>query len=60
MNGIEQDEFGAVQFYREEMGKYSCFDDFYPKSNKFTYHYIWCLYAIVWAIQKYDDLVKKD
>lgn len=26
----------------------------FPNCNKYTFHYIWCLYAIVWGIQKYD------
>lgn len=28
--------------------------DLGSRDKKFTYHYIWCLYAIVWAIQQYD------
>lgn len=25
-----------------------------PDSDEYTFHYIWCLYAIVWGIKKYD------
>ncbi|CAL9958034.1 hypothetical protein VPHK250G1_0030 [Vibrio phage K250 g1] len=31
------------------------FEDFWESScNRATYHYIWCCYAIVWAISQYD------
>ncbi|WP_027855588.1 hypothetical protein [Marinobacterium litorale] len=33
--------FGLVDFWEHRMEKY-------------TYHYIWCCYAIAWAIQQYD------
>lgn len=30
-------------------------DDFWESDvEDYTYHYIWCLYAIVWGIQQYD------
>lgn len=28
--------------------------------TEFTYHYIWCLYAITWGIQQYDKLNKEE
>lgn len=33
------------------------FIDFWDhgSSERFTWHYIWCLYAIVWGIKKYDE-----
>lgn len=31
----------------------------YGRAGRFTWHYIWCLYAIVWGIIKYDE-VKND
>lgn len=36
------------------------FDDFWETSTFYrkTYHYIWCLYAIVFAIRKYDEIKK--
>lgn len=31
------------------------FQDFYEVScREYTYHYLWCLHAIVWAISQYD------
>lgn len=27
----------------------------YGSAERFTWHYIWCLYAIVWGIMKYDE-----
>ena len=27
----------------------------YGRAGRFTWHYIWCLYAIVWGIIKYDE-----
>ena len=35
------------------------FDDLWESSvNSKTYHFIWCLWAIVWTIQKYDEVKK--
>lgn len=31
--------------------------DTFEKTEQFSYHYIWCLYAIVWGIHKYDELL---
>jgi len=28
-------------------------------ADSYTYHYHWCLYAIVWAIQQYDEYTNK-
>ena len=28
---------------------------YYGRAERFTWHYIWCLYAIVWGITKYDE-----
>ncbi len=27
-----------------------------PDGKEYTYHFVWCLYAIVWAIQQYDAI----
>lgn len=36
------------------------FEDFWEYSVKeYTAQYIWCLYAIVWGIQQYDEYDKK-
>lgn len=33
------------------------FVDFFDSGSteRYTFHYLWCLYAIVWGIQKYDE-----
>lgn len=34
------------------------FDSFYEVgSREYTYHFVWCCYALVWAIKQYDALV---
>jgi len=30
------------------------FEDFYPNVQEYSYRFIWCLYAVVYAIQQYD------
>jgi len=30
-----------------------------PDGKEYSYHFIWCLYAIVWAIQRYDAIAQK-
>ena len=37
-----------------EHGDFKFFDTWELNGDDYTYHFIWCLYAIVWAIQKYD------
>ncbi len=34
--------------------KFSFSDTWEISGEAYTYHYLWCLYAIVWAIQSYD------
>jgi hypothetical protein len=47
----------TVEFDYE--GKYP-FQDFYEHSlQDYTYHYVWCCYAIVWGIQQYDQAKTK-
>jgi len=45
----------AVIEYKHENG-FQFIDawDWVGGCNDYTYHYIWCLYAIVWGIQQYD------
>ena len=33
------------------------FTDFFDGggTTRYNFHYLWCLYAIVWGIQKYDE-----
>ena len=32
------------------------FEDFWPDMQDYTYRFIWCLYAMVYAIQEYDKV----
>lgn len=51
----EEEAHKAVADFESEHG-YE-FSDFWEHDlTKPTYHYIWCLYAIVWGIQQYDKL----
>ena len=35
---------------------YYSFEDFFDGSmNRFTFHFLWCCYALTWGINKYDD-----
>jgi hypothetical protein len=37
------------------------FYDFWESNcREYTYHFIWCCYALVWAIKKYDALASKE
>ncbi|ENC6657642.1 hypothetical protein ABKY47_002091 [Aeromonas hydrophila] len=51
------DEWGAVERIREwdPRGDGVCLDGFFEGDYTTpTYHYVWCCYAIVWAIRQYD------
>lgn len=54
---MENDEFSAVELARnwdsDDTGLELDACDL-GSSDKLTYQYIWCLYAIVWGINKYD------
>ena len=55
MLAIDEDEYGAVQLVRnwnDEEIVFESSDVIWRES--LTYQYIWCLYAIVWGINKYD------
>lgn len=44
----------AIRFEFE--GKHP-FQDFWEIScSEFTYHYLWCCYAIAWAVKQYDTV----
>lgn len=50
----ESRAYDAVNLFKSEDGH--IFYDFWEHSFKeYTFHYIWCLYAIVWGIGKYDE-----
>lgn len=60
----EDSEWDAVSrinnWYADEAGGMDL-DDFWDgEFETFTYRYIWCCYAIVWAIQQYDALESKE
>jgi len=40
--GFQEDEFSLQDFYEIDCREY-------------TYHFVWCCYAIVWAIKQYDQ-----
>jgi len=31
-----------------------------PQGKVWSYHFLWCCYAIVWAIQQYDAIADKE
>ena len=50
--------YDAANEYKSEYGHE--FSDFWECDlQDYTYHFIWCLYAIVWGIEKYDQSIKK-
>ena len=57
---VEEDEFGAVAFYRDfdndnEVGV--DLSDFWECCNtKMSFRYLWCCYAMVWTINEYDKI----
>jgi hypothetical protein len=45
----------AVSFSSDSVPDFE-FRDFWEHTlDSYTFHFIWCLYAIAWGIQKYDD-----
>ncbi len=44
----ESERYGKFQFDSCEL----------PDGKEYAYHFVWCLYAIVWAIQQYDATKK--
>lgn len=48
----------AVQEFVSDEEPSFTFQDFFDggSPNEYTYRYIWCLYAIVWGISKYDEV----
>ena len=53
----DDEEYASMQaaYSFEYEGKY-LFQDFYEVNcNVYTYHYIWCLFAIVWGINQFDN-----
>jgi hypothetical protein len=59
----ESGEFGMSEHYRK-LYEFDCkgvsFDCEMPEGKHYTYHFVWCLYAIVWGIQQYDAMKAAD
>jgi hypothetical protein len=52
-----EDEYECVTNIREFYHDKINFNDFWEMCNhKYTYHYIWCCYAIVWGIKKFREV----
>ena len=47
--------------YESLNGENYRFIDFFDSGSteSYTYNYIWCLYAVVWGIKKYDEAINK-
>ncbi|OCQ53614.1 hypothetical protein Ppb6_01240 [Photorhabdus australis subsp. thailandensis] len=53
----EYDAISAIRNYDDE---YDIFADFWENDcTRYKFHYIWCCYAIVWAINKFDEQVEQ-
>jgi len=56
-----EDEWECVSAMRDFDSEIVSFVDFWEDDCKvYTFHFIWCLYAIVFAIQKYDESLKAE
>ena len=55
-----EDEWECVAAYRDFSSKLINLTDFFDgfTSMEKTYHYIWCLYAIVFGVMAYDEATK--
>ncbi len=51
---------GPDRFSPTNGQKYEFYDTWEWDFGEYTYRFIWCLYAIVWAIKEYDILPAKD
>jgi hypothetical protein len=56
----EEDESTARRALADfEHAGFTFSDSWEIGGNAYTYHFLWCLYAIVWAIQRYDAALTK-
>jgi len=58
---IEEDEHGAAQAHRtwQQSDEGPNFNDFWESSDRaYTYHYLWCCYALNWACKKVIEAEK--
>lgn len=54
LDGVVEDEFGATTFIREFEHDGFRFQDWETDCREYTFHFTWCLRAIVWGIAKWD------
>lgn len=59
----DEDEYGAVELIRnwdedEDFLRIDPCDA--PTGEKYSFQYLWCLYAIVWGIHQYDKAKEQD
>lgn len=55
LQNCSSDEWEAVSAYRDFSSEHISLEDFFEDNcREVTHGYIWCLYAIVWGIAKYD------
>jgi hypothetical protein len=54
-------DFVYVQLTNEFQYDGFVFEDFFDGggTERYTFHYLWCLYAINWGISQYDSHVKE-
>lgn len=54
-------EYAAYQAVNNYHDPHNVFQDFWESTNTVkTFRFVWCCYALVWAIQQYDELKKKE
>lgn len=53
-NGEHAAYSAAMGFSSDEAERFDFADFFEVNCREFTFHYLWCCYAIAWAIQQYD------
>ncbi len=48
----------AMDDFRSNISSNLNFEEWYEwaETHEYTFHYIWCLYAIAWGIEKFDEL----
>lgn len=51
----EHTAYDAIHSFNYEGIEFIDFYDYCGGCEVYTFHYIWCLYAIVWGIKKYDE-----
>ena len=61
LSAMEDGEHQAYQAAYEFKHDGFQFVDFFDGggAERYTFHYLWCLYAIVWGIQRYDSMPAK-